>query len=118
VGPHFLPILVHEEPLTLWNNNLSFEFKSKHSTFNTILRFHRKITLNSQSQTNWHTTNALTMRDWTDTCEQTKIAKVLTTEYGQGKATAQKCTRMGIEQWNTSETNSQQKKRKNVQERR
>jgi hypothetical protein len=57
------------------------------------------------------------MRDWTDTCKQTKIGKVLTTEYGQGKAMAQKCTRMGIEQWNASDTNSQ-KKRKNVQERR
>jgi hypothetical protein len=43
----------------------------------------------------------------------------LTTEYGQGKAMAQKCTWMGMEQWNASETNSQKKeKKKNVQERR
>jgi len=40
------------------------------------------------------------MQDWTDTCEQTKIVEVLTTEYGQGKAMAQKCTRMGSVQWN------------------
>jgi len=56
------------------------------------------------------------MRDWTDTYEQTKIAKVFT-EFGQGKAMAQKCTQLGTEQWNAPETNSQ-KKRKNVQERR
>jgi hypothetical protein len=92
---------VSEEPMTLQKPNiLSFTFKSKYSSFNTIISFHRKITLNSQSQTNWHTTNALTMLDWTDTCEQTKIAKVLTTEYGQGKAMAQECTWMGSVQWN------------------
>jgi len=52
------------------------------------------------------------MYDWTDTCEQTKIAKALTTEYDQGKAMTQKCTRMGKEQWNASETNSQKKRKK------
>jgi len=59
------------------------------------------------------------MQDWTDTCEQTKIA-VLTTEYGQGKAMAQKYNWMGTEQWNASETNSQKKRKekKNVQDRR
>jgi hypothetical protein len=87
MGPHFLPIFVFDEPLTLQKPNiLSFAFNSKHSSFNTIIRFHRKMTLNSQSQTNWQTTNELTMWDQTDTCEQTKIAKFVTTEYGQGKA--------------------------------
>jgi hypothetical protein len=113
VGPNFLPILVSEEPLTLQKPNiLSFAFKCKHSSFNTIIRFHRKIILNSQSQSNWHTTNALTMRDWTYTCKRTKIAEVLTTEYDQGKSMAQKCTRMGIERWNALETNSQKKRKK------
>jgi len=51
------------------------------------------------------------MRDWTDTYEQTKIAKVFT-EFGQGKAMAQKCTQLGTEQWNAPETNSQKKRKK------